>query len=129
MKRNRLPDERTGLTHRVVIETTKVYIRTGEYPDGSLGEIFITIDKEGSDLRVYDIVAISMSIGLQHGIPLAEYIDKFKLQKMEPRGVTNNPEIPVCSSLADYLARWLELKYLEDENEEIDIGNNTNIVC
>lgn len=119
LTRQKLPTERSGKTHKVVIGGRAVYITTGEYPDGSLGEIFIRLDREGGELRVYDCLAIAVSIGLQYGVPLEEYIKKLRYQQMEPRGVTSNPnEIPMCSSISDYLAKWLELKYLSNKQPD-----------
>jgi ribonucleoside-diphosphate reductase alpha chain len=109
--KDRLPAERPGRVHRVIIGDQKIYIRTGEYEDGSLGEIFITIDKEGCKLRVYDALAISISIGLQNGVPLSDYIDKLQYLRYDPQGLTNNPDIPIVSSIADYLAKWLDRTY------------------
>ena len=103
------------MVHRVTIGGTKVHIRTGEYAGGKLGEVFVTLSKEGSELRVYDAVAIAISIGLQYGVPLEEFVDKFKHQKMEPSGWTSNPAIPHADSIVDYLARWLEIRYLGGE--------------
>ena len=111
-KKHRLLPERPGRTHRVEIDGTKVYVTTGEYEDGTLGEVFIRIDKEGGRLRVYDALAIAISIGLQHGVPLREYVDKLRNLQMEPRGWTRNPEIPSAKSICDYLARFLEARYL-----------------
>ncbi|MBV6340976.1 hypothetical protein [Candidatus Magnetobacterium casense] len=111
--RSRLPTDRIGKTHSAKIGKTKLYITTGEYHDGTLGEIFLAVDKQGAELRVYDLLAISISIGLQHGIPVAKYIEHLKGQKMEPAGVTSNPDIPIAQSIGDYLARWLEITYPE----------------
>ena len=113
MKRRKLPDTRNGKTHSARIGEDKIYIRTGEYEDGSLGEIFVTLDKEGSHLRIYDVVAILISLGLQHGVPLATICSMLTGQTMEPNGVTTNNEIPIAKSIADYIARWLKIKYID----------------
>jgi len=110
--KERLQRDRPGRVHKVVIGGQKVYIRTGEYEDGRLGEVFITIDKEGCKLRVYDALGILLSIGLQHGVPLADYVDKLSGLRYDPQGVTSNPEIPFVKSIADYLAKWLEARYI-----------------
>ena len=117
--RRKLPVTREGFTHSVKIGDTKVYIRTGEYQDGNIGELFISIDKQGTTLRVYDVVAILISLCLQYGVPLQTIIDLLKGQTMQPNGVTSNHnEIPIAKSITDYIARWLELKYLKGESGE-----------
>jgi len=113
MTRKRLPVTRKGISHSVVIgDKHKLYIQTGEYDDGQLGEVFIRLDKAGQELRVYDVLATCISIGLQSGVPLATYIHHLKGQHIEPSGVTDNPDILIATGIADYLGRWLELKYL-----------------
>ena len=114
-RRNRLLPERHGTTSTVDIGGKRVYFQVNNYPNGKPGEVFIRIDKEGSELRVYDIVAIAISIGLQYGIPVEIFINKFKHQKMEPAGFTSNPDIPNAESIIDYLAKWLEMLYCERE--------------
>jgi ribonucleoside-diphosphate reductase alpha chain len=116
MHKNRLPDERRGITKKLTIDGRKIYIQTGEYLDGKLGEVFISLDKEGSELRVYDVLATVLSVALQHGVPLKVFTDKLKNQKMEPAGITQDNEIPLCHSISDYLGKWLEKKYLSPEN-------------
>ena len=111
MTRRKLPDERRGLTHRAVIGGHKVYLTTGEFEDGTLGEIFISVDKQGGALRVYDALAIAISIGLQHGVPLEDYVDKLRGMQFEPAGVTGDAEIPMAKSIPDFVARYLELRY------------------
>ena len=113
--RRKLPVTRSGNVHKVAIGGTNVYIRTGEYDNGELGEVFISLDKHGKALRVYDCLAIMISLSLQWGVPLSDIVDKLKGQTMQPNGVTSNPEIPIAKSISDYLARWLELKYLKKE--------------
>lgn len=114
--RKRLPDERNGITyskHVDAIGGAKVDITTGEYDNGTLGEVFIKVDKEGSILAAYDGFAIALSIGLQHGIPLKTFIDKLKYMKFEPSGVTANKlGIPMADSVFDLVAKFLEEKYL-----------------
>lgn len=118
--RNRLPDERPGLTysdHLAAVGGARVTIRTGEYDNGTLAEIFLEVGHEGDVLRAYDLVAISMSIGLQYGIPLDVYLDKFKHMRMDPEGITSDKEIPIAKSVIDFVARWLERKYLKPREE------------
>lgn len=112
VKRRRLPVDREGKTVKATIGNTDVYIRTGEYEDGTLGEVFITINKDGDRMRVYDCLAIMISLSLQHGVQLELIIDKLRGQRMEPSGVTNHPKIPIVSSISDFLVRWLEKEYL-----------------
>lgn len=109
--KNRLPDERKGLTHKVTISTTDVYITTGEYKDHKLGEVYITLSKEGNELRLMDAVAICISVALQHGVPLEAITSKLKYQRMGTAGVTDDPECRTVFSILDYLAKWLERKY------------------
>ena len=110
--RKRLDTERRSITHSVKIGTCNVVITAGEYDSGQLGEIFIQIAKQGDELRAYDIIATAISIGLQSGVPLKTFVDKFKHVQMEPSGFTNNEKIPIAKSVIDYVARWLEMKYL-----------------
>lgn len=117
MSRKKLPRERLGITHKVSIGGVKIYINTGEYEDGRLGEIFIRVDKEGGELRVYDVVAIQLSMMLQHGMPLLDILAKMENQKYEPAGVTSNPDIPFASSISDYIAKWLKNIYGAEELE------------
>lgn len=116
MVRNKLPETRPGLTHKFMISNKVFYLRTGNFEDGCLGEIFIDVDKEGEELRVYDCFAISVSMGLQYGIPLDHFVEKFKHQKFRPAGPTSNEEIPMASSAIDYIFRWLEMRYLSDSS-------------
>jgi ribonucleoside-diphosphate reductase alpha chain len=116
--RNKLPAERNSVTHSVKIGTKSVYIIAGEYENGMLGELFIRIGKEGDEDSIYGALSASVSIGLQHGIPLQVYVDKFKYQRMGEGGPTNNAKIPMCDSVIDYVAKWLEMKYLPSEKGE-----------
>jgi len=112
--RHKLLSDRTGTTSTVDIGGKRVYFQVNDYPSGKPGEVFIRIDKEGSELRVYDCLAIAISIGLQHGIPVETFVNKFKHQKMEPAGFTSNPDIPNAESIIDYLAKWLEGRYCSE---------------
>lgn len=106
-----LPPERSGITHKATIGGVHVYIRTGEYADGRLGELFVTVDKHGAEMRLIDGVAICMSVALQHGTPLHALTRKLKGQRMGTGGMTDDPGIRMVSSILDYMARWLEAKY------------------
>ncbi|MBN1559154.1 vitamin B12-dependent ribonucleotide reductase [candidate division KSB1 bacterium] len=111
--RRRLPDERSATTHKFEIGGHEGYITVGEYEDHTPGEIFVTMAKEGSVVSgLMDCFATSISIGLQSGVPLETYVRKFTHTRFEPYGYTNNPKIRMAKSIADYIFRWLELRYL-----------------
>ncbi len=113
-KRRRLPDRRTGYTQKVKINGQSVYIRTGEYDNGQLGEIFIDMHKEGAAFRsLLNCFAISISLGLQHGVPLEEFVDAFVFTRFEPSGiVTGHDRIKMATSVIDYIFRELAVTYL-----------------
>jgi len=112
--RNRLPNRRSGYTQKVRVGNHKVYLRTGEYPDGSLGEIFIDMHREGAAFRsLMNCFAIAISLGLQHGVPLEEYVDAFVFTRFEPSGPVGGHEtIKLATSVIDYIFRELGLTYL-----------------
>jgi ribonucleoside-diphosphate reductase alpha chain len=111
--RRELPNRRCGFTQKSRIGGHKVYLRTGEYEDGSLGEIFIDMHKEGAAFRcLMNNFAIAVSLGLQHGTPLDEYIDAFTFTKFDPSGVVQGSEsIKMSSSIVDYIFRELAIYY------------------
>jgi ribonucleoside-diphosphate reductase alpha chain len=113
-QRRRLPDRRAGYTQKARIGNHKVYLRTGEYEDGSLGEIFLDMHKEGAAFRsMTNCFAIAISLGLQHGVPLEEYVDAFVFTRFEPNGmVQGNPHIKMTTSIIDYIFRELAISYL-----------------
>jgi ribonucleotide reductase alpha subunit/intein/homing endonuclease len=113
-QRRRLPDRRTGYTQKARIGGHKIYIRTGEYEDGTLGEIFLDMHKEGAAFRsMMNSFAIAISLGLQHGVPLDEFVDAFQFVRFEPNGmVQGNPHIKMTTSLIDYIFRELAISYL-----------------
>ncbi len=113
-ERQRLPDRRKGYTQKASVGGHKVYIRTGEYDDGRLGEIFIDMHKEGAAFRsLMNNFAIAISIGLQYGVPLEEYVDAFTFTRFEPAGaVQGNSSIKMATSLLDYVFRELAVSYL-----------------
>jgi ribonucleoside-diphosphate reductase alpha chain len=113
-ERERLPDRRKGYTQKAVVGGHKVYLRTGEYDDGRLGEIFIDMHKEGAALRsIINNFAIAVSLGLQYGVPLDEYVDAFIFTRFEPSGpVQGNDSIKYATSIVDYLFRELAVSYL-----------------
>ena len=110
-----LPEKRVGWTQEAKIGGHKVYLRTGEYPDGTLGEVFIDIAKEGATLKgVLGCFAIAVSKGLQYGVPLEEFVDTFTFQTFEPRGMVEGHEnIKMSNSIIDYVFRALGLEYLD----------------
>ncbi len=112
--RRELPHRRFGYTVKATIGGQRIYLRTGEYDDGRLGEIFIDMYKEGAAYRsIMNALAISVSLGLQYGVPLEEYVDKFLHFRFEPNGfVADHDHIRFCSSVVDYLFRDLALNYL-----------------
>jgi ribonucleoside-diphosphate reductase alpha chain len=113
-KRRRMPQRRKGYTQKAVVGGHKVYIRAGEYADGTLGEIFIDMHKEGAAFRsLMNCFAISVSLGLQYGVPLEEYIDAFVFSRFEPSGpVIGNERIKLATSIIDYIFRELAITYL-----------------
>jgi ribonucleoside-diphosphate reductase alpha chain len=112
--RERLPSRRGGYTQKAVIGGHKVYLRTGEYADGRLGEIFLDMHKEGSAFRaIMNNFAIAVSLGLQHGVPLAEFVDAFSKTQFDPSGpVQGNDRIRSATSILDYVFRELEASYI-----------------
>jgi ribonucleoside-diphosphate reductase alpha chain len=110
-----MPDRRKGYTQKAVVGGHKVYLRTGEYDDGRLGEIFIDMHKEGAALRSFiNNFAIAVSLGLQYGVPLEEYVDAFTFTRFEPAGpVQGNDSIKYATSILDYVFRELAVSYLE----------------
>ncbi|QBR70635.1 ribonucleoside-diphosphate reductase, adenosylcobalamin-dependent [Beijerinckiaceae bacterium] len=112
--RERLPDRRKGYTQKAVVGGHKVYLRTGEYSDGRIGEIFIDMHKEGAAFRsLMNNFAIAISVGLQYGVPLEEYVDAFTFTRFEPAGlVQGNDAIKNATSILDYVFRELAISYL-----------------
>ena len=113
-ERRRLPQRRKGYTQKAIVGGHKVYLRTGEYEDGSLAEVFIDMHKEGSAFRsLMNNFAIAISIGLQYGVPLEEFVEAFTFTRFEPSGmVEGNDAIKMATSIVDYLFRELAISYL-----------------
>jgi ribonucleoside-diphosphate reductase alpha chain len=113
-EREKLPGRRKGYTQKAVVGGHKVYLRTGEYDDGRLGEIFVDMHKEGATLRsLLNNFAIAISLGLQYGVPLEEYVDAFTFTRFEPAGnVQGNDTIKMATSILDYVFRELAISYL-----------------
>jgi len=128
-EREKLPDRRKGYTQKAVVGGHKVYLRTGEYQDGRIGEIFIDMHKEGAAFRsLMNNFAIAISVGLQYGVPLEEYVDAFTFTRFEPAGfVQGNDAIKNATSILDYVFRELAISYLGRTDlahvDPSDIGN------
>jgi ribonucleoside-diphosphate reductase alpha chain len=115
-QRERLPRSRKGHTHAFKVGEVEGYLTTGEYEDGRLGEVFVRVSKQGSTLAgIVDAWSISLSMGLQHGVPLQSYVDKYSGMRFEPSGMTQDPDVRIANSLVDYIARRLAIDYLEND--------------
>src|SRR5437764_2686985 len=116
--RHRLDDERMSITHKFNVGGHEGYITVGLYRDGSPGEIFITMAKEGSTVSgLMDSFACAVSLALQHGVPLKLLCEKFAHTRFEPSGWTNNPDIGFAKSIMDYIFRWLQLRFLTGQQQ------------
>ncbi|HEY6082494.1 MAG TPA: vitamin B12-dependent ribonucleotide reductase, partial [Chitinophagaceae bacterium] len=113
VERKTLPAKRRGFTQKAKINGQAIFLRTGEYGDGTLGEIFIDMAKEGATMRsMLNCFAIAVSIGLQYGVPLEEFVDKFVFTRFEPAGMVDHPNIKSATSIVDYIFRLLGYEYL-----------------
>lgn len=113
VERRSLPAKRRGFTQKAKINGQAIFLRTGEYNDGTLGEIFIDMAKEGATMRsMMNCFAISISIGLQYGVPLEEFVDKFAFTKFDPSGFVEHPNIKSTTSIVDFIFRVLGYEYL-----------------
>jgi ribonucleoside-diphosphate reductase alpha chain len=121
--RERLPDERKAITHHFSVGGHDGYVTVGLYPDGRPGEVFFRVTKEGSTVNgLMDSLGISMSMALQHGVPLKDLVRKLAHLRFEPAGATNNPKVRFAKSIPDYVARWLAIEFLsEDERRAIGL--------
>lgn len=132
-RRRRLPAERNSLTHKFSVNSFEGYVHVGLYEDGTPGEIFITMSKEGGLLSgLIDAFATSMSLNLQYGVPLGVLVSKFTNMHFEPYGFTDNSDIPQARSIVDYLFRWLEKKFLKEASTPpvgIESGTILHNVC
>jgi len=128
--RHKMPRERESITHKFRIGMQEGYITAGKYPDGSVGEIFLTdIGKEGSTIKgLMNAFATAVSIGLQYGVPLEDFVRKFSYMRFEPEGITTNPEIPFAKSMPDYIMRWLASRFIEDTDYLESLGILTDEV-
>jgi len=126
--RRKLPDERRSITHKFSIGGHEGYITVGMYDDGSAGELFITMAKEGSTISgLMDAFATAISFNLQYGVPLKFLVDKFAHLRFEPSGWTGNPQVPYAKSIMDYIFRWLGAKFLGPEYAVTEAGETTNL--
>src|SRR5215469_16724311 len=117
--RRRLPDERRSLTHKFDVQGHEGYVTVGLYDDGTPGEIFLKMAKEGSTISgMMDAFGIQTSMALQYGVPLRVMVNKFSHMRFEPSGFTKNPEIPIAKSIIDYIFRWLASRLLDAEDQE-----------
>jgi hypothetical protein len=120
--RERLPRRRKSSTFSFRVADCEGYVTVGEYDDGRPGEVFMKVSKQGSTLAGFmDAFSISVSLGLQHGVPLATYVRKYSNMRFEPAGITDDPELRIATSLMDYIFRRLALDYLTREERE-DLG-------
>ncbi len=120
--RERLPRRRNSKTFAFRVADCEGYVTVGEYEDGRPGEVFINVSKQGSTLAgIMDAFSISLSLGLQHQVPLATYVRKYTNMKFEPAGITDDPELRIATSLVDYIFRRIALDYLSVE-ERAELG-------
>jgi ribonucleoside-diphosphate reductase alpha chain len=129
-ERHKMPRERESITHKFRIGMQEGYITAGKYEDGTVGEIFLTdIGKEGSTIKgLMNAFATAISIGLQYGVPLEDFVRKFSYMRFEPEGITTNPEIPFAKSMPDYIMRWLASRFIDDTEYLEQLGIMTEEV-
>ena len=134
VERRALPAKRRGFTQKAKINGQTIFLRTGEYADGTVGEIFIDMAKEGATMRsMLNCFAIAVSIGLQYGVPLEEFVEKFVFTKFDPAGFVEHPNIKTSTSIVDFIFRALGYEYLNrtdlvhvlDKPEVMNAGNET----
>ncbi|HTN18240.1 MAG TPA: hypothetical protein VL092_11195, partial [Chitinophagaceae bacterium] len=117
VERKTLPAKRRGYTFKSKVGGQAIFLRTGEYGDQTLGEIFIDMAKEGATMRsLLNSFAIAVSVGLQYGVPLEEYVDKFVFTRFEPSGMVEHPNIKTATSVLDYVFRVLAYEYLDRDD-------------
>ncbi len=126
--RRKLPDERRSITHKFSIGGHEGYLTVGLFDDGTPGELFITMAKEGSTISgLMDSFATAVSYGLQYGVPLKFFVDKFSHVRFEPSGWTGNPQVPYAKSIMDYIFRWLGAKFLGPEYGVSEAGETPKL--
>ena len=117
-ERRKLPDERKSITHKFDIMGHEGYITVGLYDDGTPGELFLTMAREGSTISGFaDALAVSVSLNLQYGVPLRDLVNKFSHVRFEPSGMTKNPDIRFAKSIVDYIFRWMGMRFLTPEGQ------------
>ena len=122
-QREKMPYERASVTHKFSVSGHEGYITAGMYPDGRPGEVFIKMAKEGSTLSgIMDGLALTISLGLQYGVPLKVFVDKLLNTRFEPSGITANPNIRFVSSVLDYIARWLGGRFISADYLKLNGG-------
>jgi ribonucleoside-diphosphate reductase alpha chain len=128
--RRRLPDERHSITHKFDIAGHEGYITVGLYEDGTPGELFLVMAKEGSTISGFaDAFAQAISYALQYGVPLQDLVDKFSHVRFEPSGMTRNPDVRFAKSIVDYIFRWMATKFLsEDAQFRVGVNNPEALV-
>src|SRR5487761_2584474 len=127
VERRSLPAKRRGFTQKAKINGQALFLRTGEYSDGTLGEIFIDMAKEGATMRsMLNCFAISISIGLQYGVPLEEFVEKFVFTRFEPSGMVDHPNIKTTTSIIDFMFRSLAYEYL-GRNDLVHVLDNPEV--
>src|SRR5438445_13015111 len=120
--REKMPYERASVTHKFSVSGHEGYITVGMYEDGRPGEVFIKMAKEGSTLSgVMDGLALTISLGLQYGVPLKVFVDKLLNTRFEPSGITPNPSIRFVSSVLDYIARWLGGRFISPDYLKLSV--------
>lgn len=126
-----MPQDRQGFVHKFRVGNFKCYLNVGMYPDGKPGEVQITADKVGTTMNgILAAFAISLSIGLQSGVPISRYIEKFKGMSFEPLGRTNSTDrrLMHVNSIMDYIARLLEIRFVHKEQLTLDgVGNDAEV--
>jgi len=126
-QREKMPVERASVTHKFSVGGHEGYITVGMYEDGRPGEVFIKMAKEGSTLSgVMDGLALTISLGLQYGVPLKVFVDKLLNTRFEPSGITPNPNIRFVSSVLDYIARWMGGRFISSDYLKLNGTTHTD---
>ena len=126
--RRKLLDERHAITHKFSIGGHEGYLTVGLYDDGSPGELFVTMAKEGSTISgLMDSFATAVSYSLQYGVPLKFFVDKFSHVRFEPSGWTGNPTVPYAKSIMDYIFRWMAARFIGEEVVQNEAGESPEL--
>jgi len=124
MTHRKLPQERTGIDKRCQVDGRKFVIITGEYPDGTLGEVNIRVGKTGDEFRLLTVALMCVSIGLQRGVPLSAYIENLKWQEVGEGGVTDDDDSPLVKNILSYIVDFLDRHYGEKETKDEDSNDD-----